>query len=127
MISYKIVALADKISTEETTYQYYPRICNRKKINIHQLSKLISEQSTASEADVHLVLWSLIHNIPNLLMDNYSIHLDNLGVFSLHAQAKGSPTEKEAKAKNITNLKIAFRPSKVIRDELRFAKFRKVK
>lgn len=127
MISYKIVAMADKISSEETQYQYYPRICKRKKINLHQLSKLIAQQSTASEADVNLILWAFINNISSLLLDNYSVDLNNFGIFSLHAKVKGSPTEKEVKAKNITGLKIAFRPSKVLKDELRSAQYKKVK
>lgn len=127
MISYKIVAMADNISSEETPYKYYPRICNRKKMDLFQLSKYISQQSSASEADVHLILWSFISNIPDLLLDNYSINLNNFGIFSLHARAEGSQTEKEAKASKITDLKIAFRPSKVLKDELRRAEFRKVK
>jgi len=127
MISYKIVAQANQISSEESEQKYYPRICNRKKINLQELAKRISEQSSASVVDVQMVLWAFISNIPDLLMDNYSIELDNFGIFSLHARAEGATTEEEVKAKNIKELKIAFKPNRVLKEELREARFKKVK
>jgi predicted histone-like DNA-binding protein len=127
MITYKIVAQANQISSEESEPKYYPRICNRKKMNLQQLARRISQQSSASEVDVQMVLWAFISNIPDLLLDNYSIELDNFGIFSLHARAEGALTEKEVKAKNITDLRIAFKPNKVLKEELRGARFKKKK
>lgn len=127
MISYKIVALADQISSEETQYQYYPRICKRQKIGLRELAQKISRQSSATESDVRAILWSFITNIPELLLENYSIDLEEFGIFSLHAKVQGSPTEQEATPKNIKELKIAFRPNKVLKDKLVGARFKKVK
>lgn len=127
MISYKVVALADRISSEEVQYQYYPRICKRQKIGLRELAEQISRESSASEADVRLILWAFISNIPELLLQNNSIDLEDFGIFSLHAKAEGSPTEKEVRASKIKDLKIAFRPHKVLKEKLVGAQFRKVK
>jgi len=127
MISYKIVALADHISSEEVQYKYYPRICNRKSMDLRLLSKKISQQSSVTESDVYAVLHSFIYNIPDLLMNNYSIKLEDFGIFSLHAKAQGCATENEVRAKHITQLNMAFRPSTRIKKALRRAEFRKVK
>lgn len=127
MIHYKIVGLADPISSGEVKYQYYPRICARQKINLRQVSKDISNQSSFTSSDVYGVLRSFIENLPNYLLQNYSVELDDFGIFSLHAKAKGSPNEKQAKADKIKELKIAFRPNKILKDQLSSAQFKKIK
>ncbi|MBF8984744.1 HU family DNA-binding protein [Lutibacter sp. B2] len=127
MIDYKVIALADKLSAEETQYKYYPRICNRQKLKLRELSKDISRQCSLTESDVYGVLRTFITNIPTLLLENRSIELDEFGIFRLHAKVEGSDTAKEAKAHKIKELKIAFRPHKYLKQELQHAKFRKVK
>lgn len=127
MIKYKVISIADKISSTEAQYQYYPRICDREKINLLELSKLISRQCSFTAADVHGVLEAFVENIPSLLLENNSIELGDLGIFSLHAKAKGSQDEQQVTKNNITELKIAFRPSKRVKQSLIGAKFKKVK
>ena len=127
MINYKVTALADNLSTGETQYKYYPRICNRQKLKLRELSKDISRQCSLTETDVYGVLRTLITNLPTLLLQNKSIELDEFGIFSLHAKVEGSSTAKEAKASKIKELKIAFRPHKYLKEGLLNAKFKKVK
>ncbi|WP_253916465.1 HU family DNA-binding protein [Lentimicrobium sp. S6] len=127
MIKYKVIPLADKISSAVVKYQYYPRICDREKINLLELSRLISRQCSFTTADVYGVLEAFVGNIPSLLLENKSIELGDLGIFSLHAKAKGSPEKQQVTKNNITELKIAFRPSKRLKQSLVGAKFQKVK
>jgi len=127
MILYKVSGATDHISSEQKQQKYYPRICNRQKINLREIAGLISEQCSFSTPDVIGVLESLINNIPDLLMQNYSVELEHFGIFSLHAKAEASETEKEANAKKIKELKIAFRPHIDMKRKLAKASFQKAR
>lgn len=127
MIKYKVISIPDRISSEEPKDVYYPRICNRQKLNLRDLSELISRQCSFTAADVFGVLEALVENVPSLLLENNSIELGDLGIFSLHAKVKGSTEEKQVTKNSISELKIAFRPSKRVKRSLVGAKFQKVK
>ncbi|TAJ14302.1 hypothetical protein DMA11_05455 [Marinilabiliaceae bacterium JC017] len=108
-------------------YKYYPRVCNRTKMDLSQLSQRISKMCTAHPADVFLILTALTHEIPDLLLENYSVDLGDLGIFSLHISGEASDTAQEVTAYNIKDVKVAFRPGKRIKQKLLEAKFKRVK
>ena len=49
-------------------YKYYPRICNRNKMDLKRLSKRISQNCTASATDVLLVLEAIVEEVPQALI-----------------------------------------------------------
>lgn len=61
----------------------------------------------------------LVDLIPELLTDGYTVKLDELGTFRLHAKVSTSETPDSVSVKNIKNLRLSFRPDKYIKDELR--------
>ncbi len=125
MIPFKVVTVPDKISAGETKYQYYPRICDRRRVKLHELSEQISRQCSFTSADVIGVLEAFISVVPGLLKENCSVELGDFGIFSLHAKAKGSPTAGEVSKRNITEVKMAFRPGIRVKKNLMDANFQK--
>ena len=125
MIHYKIVSLPDRISSEEVKYQHYPRICDRRKVQLSELSQQISKECSFTSADVIGVLEAFISVVPRMLLDNCSVELGDFGIFSLHAKAKGSPAVHQVSSKNISEVKMVFRPGKRVKQSLAEAKFQK--
>lgn len=127
MITYKFVALADRISNAETTYKYYPRICDRRKVKLNELSEQISKECSFTPADVIGVLEAFISVVPRLMLNNCSVELGELGIFSLHAKVSGSESSEQVSQRNIGEVKMAFRPSRRVKQSLTQAKFQKKK
>ena len=126
-IEYTVIKAAQPGVKGGGKYSYYPRIKNRKIITLEEVSNRIADRCTVKNPDVHGVLMALIDEFPNLLLNNYSIQLDGLGIFTLHAGSKGSETEEEATEKKFTGLKVAFRPGKNIKTKLRNTSFKRGK
>jgi len=104
-------------------YRYYPWIYERKKMEIHQLAERISNFSSLSRGDIYAVLIALTDELPNLLLDNYSVQLGEFGTFSLHASGLPSDIPRQVNAKKIKGVKVAFRPGKRIKKKIKGAKF----
>lgn len=126
-VEYKVVKYASPGVKGGGDYKYYPRITHRKIVKMKELCEHIALVSTFSEGDVMGVLHTFITEIPDLLKDNCSIDLEGLGIFSLHVSGEGSDTEEGVTARNITNTKIAFLPSKRLKAEVSDAKFIKAR
>ena len=122
-IRYKIVKTATPGVKGGGEYKYYPRIYNRKKMDLEELSRSISRMSSLHEVDVLGVLTILVSELPGLLLDNHTIRLGEFGTFSLHANGIPSDTPEEVNAGKITGVKVAFLPGKRIKRKLKDAKF----
>ncbi len=104
---------------EEGKVFYIARACERETIDFRGLARLISERSTASRADVALVLTALGDLIPELLTNNYSIHLKPLGVFSLSLKSRLEEKPEEVDRFSVTGAAIQFRPDKEMKEIVR--------
>lgn len=122
-IKYKIVKTAHPGVKGGGEYRYYPRVCDRRKMDLEELAKRISGFSTLHPADIMAVLTAFVSELPDLLLDNYSIQLGDFGTFSLHASGLPSETPEQVNAKKITGVKVAFLPGKRIKQKLKGAKF----
>lgn len=124
-IKYKIIKTSQPGIKGGGKYTYQARISNRRKIGLNELARDISNRCTLRRSDVTAVLTELTDLIPQLLMDNCSIQLGDLGTFSLHAGSKPSETPEMVNESKITDLRVAFRPGEIVKDELKLAKFTK--
>ena len=122
-IKYKIVKTAHPGVKGGGEYRYYPRVCDRRKMDLEELAKRISGFSTLHPADIMAVLSAFVSELPDLLLDNHSIQLGDFGTFSLHASGLPSDTPEQVNAKKITGVKVAFLPGKRIKQKLKGAKF----
>ena len=124
-IKYKIIKTAQPGVKGGGEYKFYPRISNRRRVEINDLARTISEKCSMRKSDVIAVLTEMTEEIPKMLLDNCSIRLGDLGIFSLHASGNPSGSETEVNETKITRLRVAFRPGKEITDQLKLAKFSK--
>ena len=91
--------------------------------DIDGLAKIISDSSTASRADVYLVLIGLVDAISQELEDGRSVHLGKLGSLSLSISSVGADTASEVTAFSIKKARLIFRPGPEIRNLLKKLKF----
>ena len=88
-----------------------------------ELAKQIAKSCTLHEADIYATLIALVDKIPELLMNNFSVNMGELGIFSLHINGEASDTPEDVTTQKIIDLKMAFRPSKEIKEKFKEAKF----
>ena len=125
-IKYKATKMAQPGIKGGGQYKYYPRVCERRKMDLNSLAERISMKSTLTRADVHATLVALVDEIPDLLLDNYSVQLGELGIFSAHINGESANTAEELTYRNIKNLKVVFRPGISIKQGVKNARFTKV-
>jgi predicted histone-like DNA-binding protein len=125
-VYYKAVKIKSPLRKEGNKEQYYPRVANRRKENLRDIGERISAMSTFNKADVIGVLEAFTELIPKLLKDNASVELGDLGTFSLHISGEGVDTEKEVTRFRIKKSKIAFLPSKRLKEDIANAEYLKI-
>ncbi|MDE5423882.1 HU family DNA-binding protein [Ancylomarina sp. DW003] len=125
-VYYKPVKIKTPLSKDGKKEKFYPRVGNRKKEDLRDIAERISEMSTFSRSDVVGVLEAFTQLIPQLLKDNTSVELGDLGTFSLHISAEGVDSEELVTRYRIKKSNIAFRPSKRLKENMVNIDYRKI-
>ena len=126
-IEYKAVKMNSPLKKQGRKQQYYPRVSNRQNKNLKDIANRIAGSSAFSTGDIVGILEAFTTQIPYLLMDNCSVTLGELGTFSLHASGEGVNTPEAINASKIKEVRMAFRPGARVKNELKGARFRKIK
>jgi predicted histone-like DNA-binding protein len=111
---------------EDGQTKYLARATKRKKADLTMISRMMSKRSTLNAADITAVLVSLAEIVPELLLDNYTVHLPPLGIFSLSIKSEVLNTPEEVNRSSIKEAKIQFLPDKAIVNELKGVELEKV-
>lgn len=82
----------------------------------------MEKRTTASEADLKLIITNLVNLIPELLLAGHTIKLDDFGTFRLHAKTLPSENPDKVTVRNIKELRISFIPDKRMKLVLKEAK-----
>ena len=106
--------------------KHYAFIKNQGVVNLRQLAKRISRESTVSIMDTMAVLEGLLQDIPDLLADGNIVKLGELGTFRTTISSEGVDVADDFNSTNIKGLNVLFRPGSEFRDQLRNVKFTKV-
>jgi predicted histone-like DNA-binding protein len=122
-VKYKIIKTSQPGIKGGGEYKYIPRIYGRGKVDLSRLADMIAGECSVKRPDIYAVLVAMTDKIPKLLKENYSVCLDDLGTFSLHANVTPSDSENEVGEKNITQVKVAFRPGIRVKNELKSVSF----
>lgn len=125
-VYYKPVKIKTPLSKDGKKEKYYPRVANRKKEDLRGIAERISEISSFNRSDVVGVLEAFTQLIPQLLKDNTSVELGDLGTFSLHISAEGVDSEELVTRYRIKKSNIAFRPSKRLKQDIARLDYRKI-
>ena len=105
--------------------KFIARPDKRQKADFRKISDIISDRSTLSSVDIIAVLEAFASLVPELLMDNYSVHLPPLGIFSLSFKSECHDNPEDVNYTSIKQVKMQFRPDKEIITKLKVAKARK--
>jgi predicted histone-like DNA-binding protein len=111
---------------EDGQTKYLARASKRKIADLVMISRMMSKRSTLNVADITAVLTSLAEIVPELLLDNYTVHLPPLGIFSLSIKSEVLNTPEEVNRSSIKEVKIQFLPDKAIVNELKGVELEKV-
>jgi predicted histone-like DNA-binding protein len=106
--------------------KYLARATKRKIADLAMISRMMSKRSTLNAADITAVLTSLAEIVPELLLDNYTVHLPPLGIFSLSIKSEVLNTPEEVNRSSIKEVKIQFLADKAIVNELKGVELEKV-
>ena len=108
-LKYKVVQQATPGKKGGGTYKYYARACNRTKRDLKYLASILSKRSSLSPGDIVSVLTELTILVPELLMENNTVQLGDLGTISLHLKSEGHQNEKDVTWRSIQETKVQFR------------------
>jgi predicted histone-like DNA-binding protein len=121
-LKYKVVSTFSPGEGKEGKQIWFPKITGSSQINLSEIAKILHKRSTASESDVYLIVKGLVDLIPELLADGYTVKLDELGIFRLHAKVTTSDSPESVSVRNINKLRLSFRPDNAIKSELKGVK-----
>ncbi|GET29217.1 HU family DNA-binding protein [Prolixibacter sp. SD074] len=124
-LQYKVISTIKRGQAEANERIWSPKLTGSRKINLRQVAEILTQRSTASEADVHLVLMGLVDLLPELLLDGNTVKIDEFGSFRLHAKVTTEGTPDKVTSRNIRDLRISFLPDKRIKTALKRAVFKK--
>ena len=105
--------------------KYYAFIKNQGVVNLRQLAKRISRESTVSMMDTMAVLEGLLQDIPDLLAEGNIVKLGELGTFRTTISSEGVDVADDFNITNIKRLNLVFRPGTEFRNQLNNVKFSK--
>jgi predicted histone-like DNA-binding protein len=125
-LKYKIVQQAEPGIKGGGKYLYYLRAAGRELVSIDKLSDILAQRTSLSSINVKSVLWGLTNVIPDLLLDNYSVEIGELGIFSVSMKSEPSDKLEDATWRKIHDLKVNFRVGKKIQKKVKNASFEKI-
>jgi len=92
-------------------------------MDLEAISKIISRRSSLSPGDIQHVLTALTELVPELLVNNQTVHLGDLGTISLHLRSRGENSPKAVTSRSITDVRAAFRAGRKLKKGLTDARF----
>lgn len=118
-LKYKIIQSYRKTDSGKKKPMWYPQLTGSRKMNLDEVAEILARRTTASRADVHLVVSGLTELIPELLKDGNTVHLGDLGSFRLRARAIPADAPEEVSSRNIRELLTTFVSGKALKKELK--------
>jgi len=108
-------------------YKYYARACERKKVDLDELADILQRASSLTRGDIVATLVGLVDLIPELLLQNNTIELGELGTFSLNLKSEGSEEPRVDGFRLIKGAEISFRPSPRLKQAVKIVDYKKSK
>jgi predicted histone-like DNA-binding protein len=103
---------------------WYPLLKSIGLVKEKQVAQQLADDTTLNPKEAEMAFYQLLKVIVNLLLDGHTVQLGELGTFHLTSRSEGSATEEEAVPNKIKNVRIHFKASKELRDQLAKATFK---
>ena len=126
-VKYRLVKQATPGVKGGGQYKYYARACDRTKATLDELADALALRSSLTRGDVVSTLVGLIDLIPELLLDNRTVELGELGTFSLNLKSEGSDEPRTDGFRLIKSTEISFRASTRLKRAVKRADYTKSK
>lgn len=98
--------------------KFYASAKKRGSMGLEDLAERITEASTASEGDTHLVLIELSNQLRKALVQGYTVKLPGLGSFRVTLNGIGADSVEEFSTHLIRGPKVRFLPEGDLMDKL---------
>lgn len=126
MFYFKLNQRVNPKSPEEARKYYaFPKASGT--IELRELARRISRESTVSMMDTVAVLEGLLQVIPDMLLDGNIVRLGDFGTFRLGISSEGVENPDEFNVSKIRKANLIFHAGKVFRDRLKTIKFTRAK
>ena len=126
-VKYRLIKQATPGIKGGGQYKYYARACDRRKITIREVAEILSQRSTFTKGDIMGTLYGLVDLVPDLLLNNHTVELGELGTFSLNLKSKPSETPRTDGFRLIKSADISFRPSTQLKQAVQTPEYEKSK
>lgn len=121
-MEYSIVARENPLDRDAAP-KFFPKPEWNQEITIRRLSERIAKNCTLTPADVTAVLESFLSELPDYLKDGHPVRLGDFGILKLSFSANGQEQQENVSASDITNVRVLFRPSTRLKQELSTVSF----
>ena len=106
--------------------KFYPMVKNTGAIDVRTISDEQSDGSTLNSVDIRAVLFGLEKSLLKYLQDGYIVKFGDLGTFRASLSGTGADTADEVTASNVTQKRIIFSPSMILKRSVASAPVKKV-
>jgi len=124
-IRYKITSTSKPGAGKDGEKIYFPRLTGSSPVDLDYLSRIIEQRSSASKADVYLILLEFAQLVPELLTEGKTIVVKDLGSFQLHARVSAADSPEKVTFRNIKEIRMSFLPDKKIKKRLNKINFQR--
>lgn len=124
-IKYSIAQLRNPQRSDEPG-KFYAKAQARDTVDLNRIAQEISYATTLTDGDVLNVLRGLIHKVKEHLSDGDIVGLAEFGSFQYHLCSRGAETKEQFTAANVRQVKLRFRPGKMLRPQLGDFQFERV-
>jgi predicted histone-like DNA-binding protein len=114
-LKYKVISTYKPGEGKQGEQIWFPKLTGSSQVTLADMAQILAERSTASEADVYLIMVGMMGLIPELLGEGKTIKIENFGTFRLHAKVKTESSPEKITVRNIKELRLSFRPDKEIK------------
>ncbi|MGL5787525.1 MAG: HU family DNA-binding protein [Bacteroidales bacterium] len=116
-IKYRLVQKLNPLNVEAPK-KWYAQAESKDMLTMKALSKRIARQSTASRADVNLVITALMEEMEEMLMNGNSVKLEGIGTFYMTLNGIGADSQEEYSSNLVRKKYIRFRADKELLDNI---------
>ncbi len=126
MLTYRLNQRVNPRSPEDARKYYaFPKASGM--VELRELARRISRESTVSMMDTVAVLEGLLQVVPDMLLDGNIVKLGDFGTFRLSLSSEGVESPDEFNVSKIRRTNLLFRAGKVFQDRLKNVKFTRTK
>jgi predicted histone-like DNA-binding protein len=108
-------------------YKYYATVKTSGEDTLDDVIRKVEAMSSASKADVYIVILSLMEVMQNSLEEGRIVRLGRLGSFRISVSSKGENDPSKINARSVEKARIIYKADKELKPWLERLKFRKVR